>query len=89
VNPLTQKIKQARWPDRGFYSWGLWNAAAATGASLLWRMPGVLSLSNFLCKSGQLLSFCYITVNGFLRLGQTGTRSGNVTANAFIAAFHP
>ena len=30
--------------DRGFYSWGLWNAAAATGASLLWRMPGVLHL---------------------------------------------
>jgi hypothetical protein len=30
--------------DRGFYSWGLWNAAAATGAGLLWRMPGVLHL---------------------------------------------
>ena len=30
--------------DRGFYSWGLWNAAAATRAALLWRMPGVLHL---------------------------------------------
>jgi hypothetical protein len=30
--------------DRGFYSWGLWNAAAATGAGLLWRAPGVLHL---------------------------------------------
>jgi len=24
--------------DRGFYSWNLWQAAAATGADLLWRM---------------------------------------------------
>jgi DDE family transposase/transposase IS4-like protein len=24
--------------DRGFYSWGLWHAAAATGAHLLWRV---------------------------------------------------
>lgn len=30
--------------DRGFYSWGLWNAAAATGAHLLWRAPAVLRL---------------------------------------------
>lgn len=30
--------------DRGFYSWGLWNAAAATGAHLLWRAPAVLTL---------------------------------------------
>jgi DDE family transposase/transposase IS4-like protein len=26
--------------DRGFYSWGLWNAAAASGAQLLWRVQG-------------------------------------------------
>jgi Insertion element 4 transposase N-terminal/Transposase DDE domain len=25
--------------DRGFYSWALWTAAAATGADLLWRVP--------------------------------------------------
>jgi hypothetical protein len=30
--------------DRGFYSWGLWNAAAATGAALLWRMPATVHL---------------------------------------------
>jgi hypothetical protein len=27
------------------------------------------SLSNHLCELGQLLSFCYISVNSFLRLG--------------------
>ena len=47
------------------------------------------SLSNFLCKPGQSLSFCYITVDSFRCPGQTGTRSGNVTANAFMAAFQP
>jgi Insertion element 4 transposase N-terminal/Transposase DDE domain len=30
--------------DRGFYSWGLWNAAAATGAHLLWRVTAGLHL---------------------------------------------
>jgi Insertion element 4 transposase N-terminal/Transposase DDE domain len=30
--------------DRGFYSWGLWHAAAATGAHLLWRVSGCLHL---------------------------------------------
>ena len=30
--------------DRGFYSWSLWHAAAATGAHLLWRVPGSLHL---------------------------------------------
>jgi Transposase DDE domain/Insertion element 4 transposase N-terminal len=30
--------------DRGFYSWGLWHAAAATGAHLLWRVPAGLHL---------------------------------------------
>jgi hypothetical protein len=30
--------------DRGFYSWGLWNAAAATGADLLWRVTAGLHL---------------------------------------------
>jgi hypothetical protein len=30
--------------DRGFYSWGLWNAAAATRADLLWRVQGSLLL---------------------------------------------
>ena len=49
----------------------------------------VMSLSNFLCKPGQSLSFCYITVDSFRCPGQTGTRSGNVTANAFMAAFQP
>jgi hypothetical protein len=53
------------------------------------RRLGILSLSNFLCKLGQSLSFCYITVGSFRRPGQTGTRSGNVTANAFMAAFQP
>src|ERR1019366_7159069 len=47
------------------------------------------SLSDFLCKLGQSLSFCYITAGSFRRPGQTGTRSGNVTANAFMAAFQP
>ena len=49
----------------------------------------IMSLSNFLCKPGQSLSFCYITVDSFRCPGQTGTRSGNVTANAFMAAFQP
>jgi hypothetical protein len=30
--------------DRGFYSWDLWNAAAATRAHLLWRVQGGLRL---------------------------------------------
>jgi Transposase DDE domain/Insertion element 4 transposase N-terminal len=30
--------------DRGFYSWGLWHAAAGTGAHLLWRVPACLHL---------------------------------------------
>jgi hypothetical protein len=30
--------------DRGFYSWGLWHAASAAGAHLLWRLPGNLHL---------------------------------------------
>ncbi len=50
------------------------------------------SLSNSLCKLGQSLSFCYVTnfiAGSFRRPGQTGTRSGNVTANAFMAAFQP
>ena len=50
---------------------------------------GQESLSNSLCKPGQSLSFCYITVGSFRCPGQTGTRSGNVTANAFMAAFQP
>ena len=45
--------------------------------------------SSLLCELGQSLSFCYITVVSFRRPGQTGTRSGNVTANAFMAAFQP
>ncbi|MDN5853585.1 MAG: IS4 family transposase, partial [Actinomycetia bacterium] len=30
--------------DRGFYSWAAWDAAAATGAALLWRAPTQLGL---------------------------------------------
>ena len=30
--------------DRGFYSWGLWHAAAATGAHLAWRVHGGMHL---------------------------------------------
>ena len=30
--------------DRGFYSWPAWDAAAATGAALLWRAPTQLAL---------------------------------------------
>ena len=30
--------------DRGFYSWQAWDAAAATGAQLLWRAPTQLDL---------------------------------------------
>jgi hypothetical protein len=30
--------------DRGFYSWAAWDAAAATGAVLLWRAPTQLEL---------------------------------------------
>lgn len=30
--------------DRGFYSWGLWTAAARTGAALLWRVPASMHL---------------------------------------------
>src|SRR5690242_14801060 len=44
--------------DRNFYSYALWNAAAGTGADLLWRVKGSLhlpvlrelSLSSCLCK---------------------------------------
>jgi hypothetical protein len=59
---------------------------AALGGGLI---DPVQSLSNFLCKLGQSLSFCYVTAGSFRRPGQTGTRSGNVTANAFMAAFQP
>lgn len=31
--------------DRGFYSWQLWNAAAATGADLLWRVSSSVWLA--------------------------------------------
>lgn len=31
--------------DRGFYSYQLWNAAAATGADLLWRVKGNIRLA--------------------------------------------
>ena len=54
-----------------------------------WHLDHEPSLSNFLCKPGQSLSFCYITVDSFRCPGQTGTRLGNVTANAFMAAFQP
>ena len=47
------------------------------------------SVSSHLCEQGQLLSFCYITAGSFRRPGQAGTRSGKVTANAFMAAFQP
>ena len=47
------------------------------------------SVSNLLCKLRQLLSFCYITVGSSWRPGQTGTRSPNATAKAFMAAFQP
>ena len=30
--------------DRGFYGWRLWQAAAASGAGMLWRMPAGPSL---------------------------------------------
>ena len=30
--------------DRGFYSWGLWHAAAGAGAGLLWRVTASLRL---------------------------------------------
>jgi hypothetical protein len=30
--------------DRGFYSWGMWHAAAGTGAHLLWRVSAPLHL---------------------------------------------
>lgn len=30
--------------DRGFYSWGAWDAAQATGAALVWRAPTQLDL---------------------------------------------
>lgn len=30
--------------DRGFYSWGLWHAAAGTGAHLAWRVKGGMHL---------------------------------------------
>ena len=50
--------------------------------------PVAGSLSNFLCKLGRSLSFCYLlrVISG---AGQTGTRLPNATANAFIAAFQP
>src|ERR1019366_1236291 len=65
--------------NRGFVSVGTSRDTAAFA----------VSLSNFLCKLGQSLSFCYITAGSFRRPGQTGTRSGNVTANAFMASFQP
>ena len=62
---------------------GDWQARRAGAGSRLG------SLSNSLCKLGQLLSFCYITAGSFRRPGQTGTRLGNATANEFMAAFQP
>jgi transposase len=47
------------------------------------------SLSNLLCELRQLLSVCYFRVGSFPVPGQTGTRSPNTTANAFMAAFQP
>lgn len=35
--------------DRGFYSWALWRAAAATGAALLWRIPAAVRVS-IICR---------------------------------------
>jgi transposase len=46
------------------------------------------SLSNLLCELGQSLSFCYL-MRVVPASGQTGTRSPNATANAFMAAFQP
>src|SRR5271157_1136618 len=51
--------------------------AAGTPVPVLLAITGIAeSLSNFLCKLGQSLSFCYITVGSFRCPGQTGTRSG-------------
>ena len=73
--------------DRGGWSPALFADITGAGFDLLtWRKG---SLSIFLCKLGQSLSFCYITVDIFRRPGQTGTRSGNATANEFMAAFQP
>jgi hypothetical protein len=46
--------------DRGFYSWTLWNAAAATGADLLWRVrnSAVLPVAEQLAD-GSYLSRIY------------------------------
>ena len=43
--------------DRGFYSWGLWHAASAGGAHLLWRLSGNLHLPAVrLLPDGSFLS---------------------------------
>jgi hypothetical protein len=47
------------------------------------------SVSSLLCKLRHLLFFCYITVGSSWRPRQTGTRSPNATAKAFMAAFQP
>jgi hypothetical protein len=80
------RLKQVHWQAQGRVVREL--PAAAAGESVLFVDPA--GACQIFCVSlGQSLSFCYITVGSFRRPGQTGTRSGNVTANAFMAAFQP
>ena len=94
-----QQVNQRRYEAlRAYFVDGLpYAEAGARFGYTRWAMINLVrehraSLSNSLCKLGQSLSFCYITditAGSFRRPGQKGTRSGNVTANAFMAAFQP
>ena len=78
-------------PD-GRARYGMLETLRAYGARLLsgsGEQERAESLSIFLCKLRQSLSFCYITLDIFRCPGQTGTRLGNATANEFMAAFQP
>jgi hypothetical protein len=62
--------------DRGFYSWPAWDAAAATGAALLWRAPTQLELS----VGGVLADGTYLTV--LIKPSVRGARRDRILAAA-------
>src|SRR5437763_3810644 len=62
--------------DRGFYSWPAWDAAAATGAALLWRAPPQRELS----VAGVLADGAYLTVP--IKPSGRGARRARILAAA-------
>jgi Insertion element 4 transposase N-terminal/Transposase DDE domain len=61
--------------DRGFYSWQLWQAAAGTGADLLWRVTGSLHLPVVrVLPDGSWLSVLADPAAARRRINRNGTR---------------